>query len=140
MAQPQLLLDTCVMLFAARGVKLAAEAEKAIIRASNGGGLFVAAISAWEIAQAVSRGRLALAAPPLQVFRGFVERSGASLCELDAEALAAAWSLPGKVHKDPVDRMFISLARQNGYTLVTGDREILSYGALGHVKTMNCLK
>jgi PIN domain nuclease of toxin-antitoxin system len=134
-----LLLDTCAVIYLGRGETLRPEAALAVDAAAKAGTIFVSVISAWELGQSVSRSKLALAAPPLVFFNTFVERSGASIEPLDAETLIAANFLPGRVHKDPVDRMLISLARSNGMTLLTSDREILAYGALGHVKTMKCL-
>jgi PIN domain nuclease of toxin-antitoxin system len=37
-----------------------------------------------------------------------------------------------------MDRLLIATARHFDYTLVTNDRAILAYGALGHVKTLAC--
>ena len=46
--------------------------------------------------------------------------------------------LPGKFHKDPVDRILVATARFHGYALVTSDRAILNYGQEGYLKTLAC--
>ena len=46
--------------------------------------------------------------------------------------------LPGRIHSDPMDRLLVETARRLDLTLVTSDRAILAYGALGHVKTLAC--
>jgi PIN domain nuclease of toxin-antitoxin system len=137
-APASLLLDTCAVLYLARAEPLSAAAVAAVDAAAKGKRIFASILTAWEIAQSVSKNRLALAMPPLAFFNSFLDRSGASLCRLDAEALVDANFLPGRVHKDPMDRMFVSQARLGGHTLLTSDRAILAYGAQGHVKTLNC--
>jgi PIN domain nuclease of toxin-antitoxin system len=41
--------------------------------------------------------------------------------------------LPGKLHRDPADRILAATARENGLTLLTRDDALLEYAAEGHL-------
>jgi PIN domain nuclease of toxin-antitoxin system len=138
MSEQSLLLDTCAIIFSSEDAFLAAEVASQINIASTNGQLFVSPISSWEIGKSVAGGRLVLAADPLNFFLRFLERTSAKLCDMGPDVLVASSFLPGRIHKDPFDRILIETARRENLTLVTSDRAILAYGALGHVKTLAC--
>ena len=111
---------------------------KTIEASVQAGCVHISPISAWELGWATAAGTLSIAMPPLDYFNAFVRTSGAALCGLEPDVLVASSYLPGKIHKDPMDRILIETARRNRLTLVTRDRAILSYGGDGHVKVMAC--
>lgn len=87
----------------------------------------VCAISTLEISRLLAAGFIALSMP----LRDWVEQS---LTDLAAETVAIthqvameAYELPGRVHKDPADRLLVAAARCHGLTLVTADDRILAY-------------
>lgn len=133
-----ILLDTCTIIYASDDKPISNQADAAIQNAHDAGGLFVSLISAWEIGQLASRGRLAIATDPLRYFRVFLEKSQCRLCEISYELLIASSFLPGNIHRDPMDRIIIETARRNDLTVVTRDRAILAYGKEGHVRTLAC--
>jgi PIN domain nuclease of toxin-antitoxin system len=133
-----LLLDTCTIIFITRDSGISETTAKKIDEASNSGNLFLSPISSWEIGRGVSGRRLAIAGDPLRFFLDFMNGSSAKLCDMGPSTLVSSSFLPGKIHKDPFDRILIETARQNNLTLVTSDRAILAYGAEGHVKTLAC--
>ena len=135
---PIFLLDTCAIIFLAGDIRIKPETGRTINRAAEKGELYVSPISAWEIGLAVNRNRINTTMAALDYFNAFVARTGAQLCSLAPEVLVNATLLPGKLHKDPVDRMLIASARLNNHTLVTRDRAILAYGQAGHVKVFAC--
>jgi PIN domain nuclease of toxin-antitoxin system len=47
-------------------------------------------------------------------------------------------NLPQPLHADPADRLLITTARYLGFPLVTRDRKIEAYAALGHVGVIAC--
>jgi PIN domain nuclease of toxin-antitoxin system len=139
MTAPQpLLLDTCVILFLSTATQLNPETVDLLDNAARAGDLIVSPISALEIGMATARNRLALTHDPLTYFNLFIEKSGATLCNMNADVLVASSFLPGQFHKDPMDRILVSTARHNNFTLITSDRAILAYGKAGHVKTLAC--
>ena len=139
MTEPRpLLLDTCVILFLSTATRLDRKSVDILNNAALAGELNVSPISALEIGMATARNRLVLTHDPLTYFNLFMEKSGAFLCDVNPDVLIASSFLPGQFHKDPMDRILISTARQNNFTLITSDRAILAYGEAGYVKTLAC--
>jgi PIN domain nuclease of toxin-antitoxin system len=118
-----IVLDTHVVAWAADDPKrLSPNAASAIRRARRGGGLAVSAITLWELAQLVARGRV-------QVY-GSVETSVRALIEdmtvipITPEIAALAKQFPDDYPHDPVDRLIGATARAESLTLVTRDERI----------------
>lgn len=135
---PLLLLDTCAMIFIANGMPIAPEAERDISKAAFEGRLHVSPMSAWEIGIAVAKDRLKLPLPPLEFFNRFLQKLEARLSVVSPEILIGSSSLPGAIHRDPMDRILIASARMLDMVLVTRDEPILDYGKAGHLRTLAC--
>src|SRR5512139_1534414 len=120
-----MLLDTCALLWLAEGGKrLSIEARDRIGAAKV---VYVAAISAFEIAAKYRAGKLRLPVPPAEWFQGIVDHHGLAVQSLDWDVCIAAAALP-PVHKDPCDRFIIAAAKMRRLTVVTGDPVFRSYG------------
>jgi PIN domain nuclease of toxin-antitoxin system len=137
-ALPNLLLDTCAMLFLADETRIDAEARWEISEAAYDGRLYLSPISAWEIGMGVSKGRLNLPLAPLDFIEEFIERMQAKLSPLTPAIMVSSSNLPGRVHGDPMDRILIATARALNLILVTSDRPILKYAEAGHLRTLAC--
>ncbi len=123
-----LLLDTHVWVYYARGAKeLPSIVIRAIDDARQQGTLFVSVISVWEIALLVRKKRLALPMSPLRWTEEALKLRGLHLLPLTPEVAIESVYLPEPIHRDPSDRILIASARLEGMTLVTRDREILSF-------------
>ena len=129
-----LLLDTCAVLWLAKGSNLAPEARSAIASQK----LHVSPISAWEIANLVRKGRVALTLPVKSWIRQAIGEMQAAVPELTVDVLADSCGLPGSPPNDPADRIIIATAREANMTVVTRDSYILAYSRAGHVRTMVC--
>lgn len=55
------------------------------------------------------------------------------LPRVDGAIAIAAANLPGRIHRDPADRIIVATARRCGGSLVTGDRQVRAYE---HVRTI----
>jgi PIN domain nuclease of toxin-antitoxin system len=130
----ELLLDTCAVLWLAKGTSLADEARTAIAERD----LHVSPISAWEIANLVRKSRIALTLPVTTWFRQAVEKMEATIPQLTVEILAGSCDLPGSPPSDPADRIIIATARGADMVLVTRDDSILAYSRAGYVRTLAC--
>jgi len=112
--------------------RLSPVADKLIQQEQVSGAIVISAISVWEVAVKVQSGKLSI---PLDInswyelARSYPATVIEPLSPLDA---IASTQLPGECHKNPADRIIISLARRLAVPLVTCDRKILDYA---HVTT-----
>ena len=137
MSRP-ILLDTCALIWLANNDRLNDAAEAALQQmAAVAGGVLVSPISAWEVGQLVSKGRVRLAADPLQWFQGAVDR-GLTLAPMPAAVLVASSFLPDARLRDPADRILAATARFFDYRLMTRDRPLLTFAKAGHMLAISC--
>ena len=133
-----LLLDTHIWLWYAQGnsERLPAASVRKLDRARNSSGLWVSAISVWEIGVLSARGRIQLSVP----LRDWVEKAlsvpGIHFAPLDAVVAAESTLLPGQPQGDPADRFLIATARMRGVALGTRDRGIITYSRQGFVRVV----
>jgi PIN domain nuclease of toxin-antitoxin system len=133
-----LLLDTCALIWVLNGDELSDEAEEALTAAAmNPAQILVSPISAWEIGQLVSKGRLRLLTDALRWFQEAVN-DGMSLAAMPPSVLLSASFLPGQRLRDPADRIVAATAREFGYRLMTRDRPLLDFAADGHLDAIAC--
>ena len=134
-----LLLDTCAVIWLSEGEKLARSAIELLKAADDTGqSTYISPISAWEVGQLASRGRLQLLTTPQRWFTRLFEAKGVQLAEMSADVLIASSFLPGKPPRDPADRILVATARDLGATLITRDRALLGYGKQGHLSVAEC--
>jgi len=133
-----ILLDTCALLWLANNDSLSAAADSELAAAeAEPGGITVSPISAWEIGQLATRGRLTLPMEPLSWFQAVLD-GGVSLAAMPPSVLVASSYLPGEALRDPADRIIAATARAFGYRLMTRDRPLLALGDEGHLQTIAC--
>jgi PIN domain nuclease of toxin-antitoxin system len=134
-----LILDTHVWLWLVEGEasQLAAEAIEEIERAGRRGDVLISAITVWEVAMLVARGRITLSRPMDDWVRLALRAPGTRLLPLEPEIGMESTRLPGSAHGDPADRILIASARVTGGRLATRDRGILEYAASGHVTVLD---
>jgi PIN domain nuclease of toxin-antitoxin system len=123
----RLLLDTCTVLWLARGDRQLPSSVRNLLGRSGIEAL-VSAASAWEIAIKHALGRLPLPVPLPEFLPVLRERYGLSSLPVDEESAFHVAKLP-RLHGDPFDRMLVSQAIVHGLTIVTSDPKITQYPA-----------
>lgn len=136
-----ILIDTHVLVWLIQGDRrIGSQAFSVLEEAIAGEGLFVSAITPWEISMLADKGRLSLGKPTAQWVSDALAIPGFHLVPVEPLVAVAAGELPGSIHGDPADRLIIATARNQGYSLATADRDILDYAARGHVTVIDARK
>jgi PIN domain nuclease of toxin-antitoxin system len=129
-----IVLDTHTLVWWVAGDPLLSKAAKAAIsRVAEPGGIIVSAISTWEIALLVARGKLVLSMDVDAWLETIKAIEQIRFMPIDNEIATKSVLLPGQLHNDPADRMIIATARKLAAPLVTRDEKIRAYP---HVKTI----
>lgn len=131
-----IVLDTHAVLWWVNGdAKLSPDALAAIENEFrlDDGNILISAISAWEIALLVEKGRVTLSMGIDDWLDTVEEIDRVRIVPIDTATVVESTRLPGEFHKDPADRMIVALARHFNADLVTADEKINNYR---HVKTV----
>src|SRR5262249_34321554 len=89
--------------------------------------LAVSAISVWEIALAVKKGRIVLSVDIERWIDETCGDMGLQIIPLDRDIALEVNRLPEPFHQDPADRIIVATARLLEARLVTVDQAILAY-------------
>jgi len=134
----QLLLDTCALIWYLGNFPMDKTAIKTIQAHASEGNVYINPVSAWEVSMLLEKKRLSLSLPVEAWFARAQTATGFKLAKVPLSVLIQVPKLPGSPPSDPVDSLMIAIARQQNMTLVTRDKEILRYGALGYVHILKC--
>ena len=96
-------------------------------------GIHVSAISCWEIALLVRKGRLELALDTADWIAEAEALPFVQFVPVDNRIALRSNALPGDLHDDPADRLIIATALTIGATLITKDARLRAYP---HVETL----
>jgi len=119
-------LDTNALVWAFEGDKaLGSRAERVIDQAVLDGVAHVSAISFWELALKIRKGKFGLA-QPIVSWRASILRLGVREVAIDGMIGIAANELPN-MHDDPADRLIVATALNLGASLATSDARLLEW-------------
>ena len=131
------LLDTHALIWLLSGnSRLGQQSRSLIQQAAQESVLLVSAITPWEIAMLVNKGRLALDRDVGEWVEAALALPGIRLEPLSPAVAVASTRLPGTLHADPADRMIAATARHVGAVLVTEDQQLLAYSEAGYLRTL----
>jgi PIN domain nuclease of toxin-antitoxin system len=118
-----ILLDTHVLVWAADGPdRLSRTAVSEIRRARRDGGLAISAMSLWELAFLLTRGRIQMYGTVESSMRLLTEE--VTVIPITPEIAVLAALFPEDYPGDPGDRLIGATARAEGLTLITHDERI----------------
>lgn len=118
-----ILLDTHVLFWAVDDSKaLSRPAAAAIRRARRQGGIAISAITIWELASLLARGRIRRYGTLESSLELLLE--GVIVLPITQEIAALAAQFPRDYSGDPADRIIGGTARAEGLTLITHDEKI----------------
>ena len=107
--------------------KVSLSAQQTIKQATKDGEVGISAISCWEVAMLVAKGRLGFSVDVEAWVEKALSLGEMKLLELTPQIAIRATRLPGDFHGDPADRFLISTAMTHGIVLVTKDEAIHKY-------------
>lgn len=130
-----IILDTHVLVWWVNGGDKLSQCARKTIEGERAGNarILVSAISAWEIAMLIAKGRLTLTMGIDDWLETVSSIEGVSFEAIQPDVAVQSVRLPGKFHSDPADRMIVALARHHSAPLVTADARI---GGYKHVRTV----
>ena len=128
-----IVLDTHIWIWLVHGDPRLSTEYLRYIQAHEETGLGVSAISCWEVAKLVERGRLVLPMPISDWFEQALDYPGMTILELTPRICIESTQLPGSFHRDPADQLIVATARMHECPLVSMDENILAYP---HVVTL----
>ena len=129
-----ILLDTHAWVWwASNPGKLSKRAASVIEKAAVDASLAVSAISCWELAVLVSKGRIGFSVDVGEWIDRSLKLPYFRLAGLTPEIAVGSTRLPGYDHSDPADRIILATALSHGCRLVTRDGNMRDYT---HVKTV----
>ena len=133
-----IVLDTHVLVWSVEGhPRLGVAAGARIEETRRTDRVGVSAMTPWEIALLVEKGRLRLAMEAAAWMETVLGAQGIDLLPIEPAIALDSVRLPGGFHADPADRLIVATARHWGVPLLTADQTILAYAADGHVQAID---
>lgn len=121
----KILLDTQIFLWMfLNPSRISANVEALVKDSANG--VFFSSASSWEIAIKYSIGKLKLPDVPEIYVPDRMKRANLKGLEVKHEHALAVANLP-RIHKDPFDRLLITQANVENFTLLSGDNIFEKY-------------
>jgi PIN domain nuclease of toxin-antitoxin system len=118
-----ILIDTHALVWAVDdSKKLSRPAASALRRARSSGGIAISAITIWEIASILARGKVRAYGTFEASIQMFLD--GIAVRPITPEICALGAQFPDDYSHDPADRIIGGTARAEGLTLITHDEKI----------------
>jgi PIN domain nuclease of toxin-antitoxin system len=124
----QTFLDTHVWIWwITRDSRLSKRAQSVILNSIRRDGIWISAISVWEVAKRVEKRQLVLDQPLGKWLDSAMSAEGLFVAELTGDILIESCELPQPFHGDPADQMIAATVRHHSGRLITKDQKLLDY-------------
>ena len=110
--------------------RLSRTAKRIIESSAAKEGVWVCAISIWEIAKKVEKAQLVLDRPLRSWLEKALAPKGLFVADLTQDILVDSCELPRPFHGDPADQMIVATVRHHRGRLVTKDSSLRKYSHL----------
>ena len=110
--------------------RLSGHAHNMIRSAVRKDGIWISAISVWEVAKKVEKKQLVLDRPLGQWLNAAMSVEGLLIAELTVDILIQSCDLPSPFHGDPADQIIAATVRHHHGRLITKDQKFLDYAHL----------
>jgi PIN domain nuclease of toxin-antitoxin system len=126
------LLDTHVAIWWLTDDRKLSKGHTKLLERSERSGTAVglSAISLWEIAKLVERGRIELTQSVDDSLEQLETSAFVSILPLTGRVALESTRLGARFHSDPIDQIIVATARCNGLTLLTVDERIIESGVV----------
>ncbi|MYD72396.1 MAG: type II toxin-antitoxin system VapC family toxin [Acidobacteria bacterium] len=133
-----IVLDTHALIWAVDGdPRLGRTARATLDEAGGTDGIGVSAITPWEIALLVEKGRLRLGCDAGTWIDSALDLPGVRLLPIEPAIAIDSVRLPGSFHADPADRLILATARYSRAPLLTADGAMIEYAKGGHLRVVD---
>lgn len=122
-----IVLDTHIWIWWVHGAPELPDEYRSVIEHHEAIGLGISAISCWEVAKLVEKGRLTLPCAVDAWLDQAFAYPGMQLLPLTPAVAVASTQLPQPFHRDPADQIIVATARVHGCPLITMDTLIRAY-------------
>ena len=122
-----IILDTHIWVWWVHDAPELPASYRPIIEQNEATGIGISAISCWEIAKLVEKGRLRLPYSTDHWFTLALAYPGILLIPLSPEIAIESTHLPPPFHNDPADQIIVATARTYACALLTVDTKIRNY-------------
>jgi len=124
----QTFLDTHVWIWwITRDSRLSKRAQSVILNSIRRDGIWISAISVWEVAKRVEKRQLVLDQPLGKWLDSAMSAEGLFVAELTGDILIESCELPQPFHGDPADQIIAATVRHHSGRLLTRDQKLLDY-------------
>lgn len=121
-----IVIDTHIWVWAVQDFnRLSARQAEAIKQATDG--VYLSAISLWEVAMLIDRGRIQTQRKALDWINAALSRGPISVIDLTPQIACQSFDLPTGFHRDPADRLITATALVLDLPLVTSDKQIIEH-------------
>jgi PIN domain nuclease of toxin-antitoxin system len=125
-----IVLDTHVWIWWVQGDERLTAKQRQAIQDNEEDGLGVCAISCWEIAKLVEKGRLVLPVGIEEWFELALSYPGIELIPISPAIAVASTRFPGDFSQDPADQLIAATASILDCPLITSDAKLLGHPQL----------